>query len=406
MILKTLFKSWFSVDDDNRVSIESKFPLISAKKHLPMIFIGPHVAKSWYSSGKSIANCCREIKNVDVDCTAQPRGLFAKTSNSPLPFPVNAAQIFVESPQTGKVAENIVDVLSNVREFVTETNTRVVIHGSYCSSPWNGKPFPTHIVKRGLSFAADAGCEGYVIHLTTAGPDTVIAKLPGLFDPTRRTSICPTTGRHPYLYLESEHCTPVKSMYSGGASLGDIWVKGLYAINDANVDATGGVNPAKQLGICADTAHIFSCGVDIRSAESARDWLMSFFSVTGADNGIVSRRGALLFHLNDSALEFGCGNDKHDEIGLGNIWPMPCGDGRKPLLDAMRMNGALPGVSEFLSFADKHNVAIILERNDKDRCDLARELRHLQNISPGLSWPSGCRGPGAVVAQGLSWPSY
>jgi len=67
-----------------------------------------------------------------------------------------------------------------------------------------------------------------------------------------------------------------------------------------------------NLGTCIDTAHIFTAGYDLRTAEDL-EWTMADFDQhVGFDN-----LGAV--HLNDSKAPFGSNKDRHENLGDGEI---------------------------------------------------------------------------------------
>lgn len=67
-----------------------------------------------------------------------------------------------------------------------------------------------------------------------------------------------------------------------------------------------------NLGTCIDTAHIFTAGYDLRTADDLERTLETFDREVGLDN-----LGAV--HLNDSKAPFGSNKDRHENIGDGEI---------------------------------------------------------------------------------------
>ena len=67
-----------------------------------------------------------------------------------------------------------------------------------------------------------------------------------------------------------------------------------------------------KIGVCLDTAHIFSAGYDIRTADSIAAVMEQFDSVVG-------RKYLKLLHLNDSKKDLGTRVDRHENIGEGFI---------------------------------------------------------------------------------------
>lgn len=67
-----------------------------------------------------------------------------------------------------------------------------------------------------------------------------------------------------------------------------------------------------SLGACIDTAHIFTAGYDLRTADDLERTLAAFDQHVGLD-----RLGAV--HLNDSKAPFGSNKDRHENLGDGEI---------------------------------------------------------------------------------------
>ena len=67
-----------------------------------------------------------------------------------------------------------------------------------------------------------------------------------------------------------------------------------------------------RVGVCLDTAHLFSSGFDIRTPEGVGRTLRAF-------DRIVGLRRLVAFHLNDSKSALGSHLDRHENIGRGQI---------------------------------------------------------------------------------------
>lgn len=64
------------------------------------------------------------------------------------------------------------------------------------------------------------------------------------------------------------------------------------------------------IGVCWDTQHGFASGYDIRTKATIDSWLKKFDTLIGLDR-------LVLFHANDSKIEFNGHKDRHDDIGFG-----------------------------------------------------------------------------------------
>jgi deoxyribonuclease-4 len=67
-----------------------------------------------------------------------------------------------------------------------------------------------------------------------------------------------------------------------------------------------------RMAVCIDTAHAFTSGYDLRTAEGLDDFLGRFDSLIGLDRLAV-------MHLNDSKADYGSHVDRHENIGDGFI---------------------------------------------------------------------------------------
>lgn len=71
-----------------------------------------------------------------------------------------------------------------------------------------------------------------------------------------------------------------------------------------------------KMGVCFDTAHAYSAGLDIHTEEAYQTTMSQFDEIIG-----LNRLG--VFHLNDSKVEFGSRKDRHDNIGDGTLGLSP-----------------------------------------------------------------------------------
>lgn len=73
-----------------------------------------------------------------------------------------------------------------------------------------------------------------------------------------------------------------------------------------------------RLGVCLDTQHMFSAGIDIRG-EGGLDTIIKYFA-EHIDIGLIR-----LIHLNDSAVKLGARRDMHAGLGEGHLFGGPDG---------------------------------------------------------------------------------
>ena len=72
------------------------------------------------------------------------------------------------------------------------------------------------------------------------------------------------------------------------------------------------LDSSPQVGVCIDTAHIFTAGYDYRTADDLERTLDEFDRHVGLDR-------LMAVHVNDSKAPFGSNRDRHENIGDGEI---------------------------------------------------------------------------------------
>ena len=102
--------------------------------------------------------------------------------------------------------------------------------------------------------------------------------------------------------------------------------------------------PAKyhsRLGICVDTAHIFSAGIPINKSNEIKSYFNRFEKEIGLKH-------LYLVHLNDSKTKFDARVDRHENLGQGYIF-------------ANSLNGDLNALKTLLVLLVKHKIPALLE---------------------------------------------
>ena len=79
-----------------------------------------------------------------------------------------------------------------------------------------------------------------------------------------------------------------------------------------------GLRPARRVGVCLDTCHVFAAGYDVRTRAGYEATMRELDRTVG-----VERVRAV--HLNDSRRELGSRVDRHANIGRGHIGAAPFG---------------------------------------------------------------------------------
>ena len=126
-----------------------------------------------------------------------------------------------------------------------------------------------------------------------------------------------------------------------------------------------------RLGICVDTAHIFSSGRDISTIKGTQDYLEDF-------DRMIGRKHLTVFHINDSKALCNSRKDLHEGLGDGYIY----GKG----------NGTLKALKALWKYAHKYEIPMILEthggggpNSPKDNGKYAQEIGLFRKWEQGLS---------------------
>lgn len=106
------------------------------------------------------------------------------------------------------------------------------------------------------------------------------------------------------------------------------------------------IEERKRIGICIDTAHLWTNGYDIRNKSVIKDIVDYFMEKCGNDS-------IKLIHYNDSMTMLDSGVDRHDYIGHGYIGNPD-------------MGGSIEGLAWLAKWADKTGVPLVQETKDPD----------------------------------------
>lgn len=227
-------------------------------------------------------------------------------------FSMKAAAIFVGGPKNRKIT-----LTDQECADIRAMDTVVVAHNTYSASPWKGDPSAAEFIKEQLRTCQRAGIVGLVVHLPKLPADAVIRYLPRLHEPA-----APDVK----LYFETPAVSPKESYYETPAKLAALFRQ---------------IPPEMNVGLCIDTAHIWTCGVDISTYALAERYTVELEAM----HGIIPPQ-SIMFHLNDSQRPLGVGPDAHEALTHGQIWAP----------------GAGSGLIAFIDYIVKHNSIAILER--------------------------------------------
>lgn len=275
-----------------------------------MMFFGPHVNRE-HAKRRGRPSITAHIEAARK--TAHDAG-----------FEVGAVQVFLTNPHRRAINLRPEEAVE-LKEFTDSAGVQVYAHGSYTDYPWSGKPEPREFIAEELKVCASAGVRGLVIHLGRPGIRAVVQNIPRPNE----------SWGDAVLFLETPHLKPPCPQYSTPEGLAELF--------DALVEEFG--TRVRHFGICIDTAHLWSCGVDIRDRKSAENWLERLEAHTD-----VLPPERQLIHLNDSRVELGAGSDVHAPLAEGEIWGGFAGIPKES------------GLAAFVEYAVRRRVPVILER--------------------------------------------
>lgn len=257
---------------------------------------------------------------------------------------MNAVSMFIAGPRTRAMVLDDTEAAA-LAKYLQETKMCAIAHGTYPDVPWNGDPNAASFIRQEVDMCHAAGISGLVVHLPNKEPATVVKFMPRLFTATKDVRI----------YLETPAVSPAKSYYETPKKLG-----ALFLMLREKVDRL-----LLRTGLCIDTAHLWSCGVDISSRELAEKWLEGLDAVSETVPASV-----IMFHLNDSVYACGTGKDEHSTLLRGKMW------------GEYKDAPAKSGLAAFVEYAIKHNIPTILER--KPVSALLTDYRTLFTMAPAL----------------------
>ena len=190
-----------------------------------------------------------------------------------------ALQIFVTNPRSGGEIN-----------YQTEYNNLnyLVIHGSYIDTPWNLNYKSFYNINKELEIGESINSNGLIIHMSKKTNENINKVLKNL------------NLRNQILYLEINAAKANKDTFETPEKLNNLFSK----IN----------NKDNKIGLCIDTAHLYSLGINFSKYNDVANWFESFYSYDSLKNLNI------VIHLNDSKKELGSGKDEHANLFMGNIW--------------------------------------------------------------------------------------
>jgi len=240
---------------------------------------------------------------------------------------IRAAAVFVGGPKNRTITLQPAERAS-LRDYAARTGIRLIAHSSYAASPWQGDKDAARYICEELDVCHEAGISGLVVHLPKLPVASVMQHIGGIRGPAGVR-----------VYLETPAVRPKESYYETPEKLAALFAEVRREL-DPGLD---------RFGLCVDTAHLWTCGVDLQAYEAADAWLHRLEAV--AD---VIPPAAVMLHLNDSLRPVGVGPDTHAGLAAGKIW-----EGYRDSLGAS-------GLAAFADYARRHDTPAILERKPKE----------------------------------------
>lgn len=206
-------------------------------------------------------------------------------------------QIFSSAPQQWKSSRIS---LNDCERFRTETQIKdlspVFVHGTYLINLASDNAYSVEQSKQSLiddlNFCSRIGATGVIFHFGShpAGwegkKQTVIPLIHDILEKTPSDT----------LFIIENSAGSGKKI---GASLEELST----IVSDVD---------SPRVKICLDTAHAFAAGYDIRTNEAVSQFVCDVGKIIGWKN-------VLAIHLNDSKVDIGAKNDRHENIGMGKI---------------------------------------------------------------------------------------
>jgi endonuclease IV len=256
---------------------------------------------------------------------------------------LEAASIFVGGPKNRNITLTPPE-RAELKRFVEATGVRVIAHSAYSAAPWSGDPDAARYIREELSVCAQSGIEGLVVHLPKRPVADVMRYIGRLVEPS-------AAGVR--VYLETPAVKPSESYYETPAKLAALFREIRRELDPRS----------ERFGLCVDTAHLWTCGVDVASRAAAESWLHDL-EAEAAD----IPPEAVMIHLNDSKRERGVGPDAHEALCEGRIW------------ERYARNLGASGLAAVVEYARRHGTPMILER--KPNAALVRDYLLLRGLLP------------------------
>jgi len=257
-------------------------------------------------------------------------------------------QIFLSSPYrlgskdvTKRMSS---DQLRKIKDLIKKRHFKLFIHANYLinlANPVKKNPHGIKSLIAELKSGEKIGAKGVVFHVGKTRNDFPVEEgITNMID-----SICIVLHqiRKFKIKLLLETCAGVGSEIGKNLKEFAKIVCGVYErVKDSSM--------MNNFGVCIDTAHLHSSGIDLRSKAKAKQFVHDFQREIGFQH-------VKLIHFNDSAREMGSRVDRHTTIGMGYI--------------TLSSDAGLKLIAQV---AGRLGIPLVLERSEKLHSQLAGEL--------------------------------
>lgn len=233
---------------------------------------------------------------LNIGCHLSISKGFYKAGLEAISIGANTFQFFTRNPRGGRAKDIDLEDINKLKELMKEHNfAPLFAHGSYtmnlCSDKEDIRNFAKMIIKDDLNRMKKMPESYYIFH-----PGSHVGQ--GIGQGIELI----VKGLNEAILEENDTIILLESMSGKGTEIGKN-MEELKAIID-------GVKNNKNLGICIDTCHMYSSGLDI--VNDLDGVLEHIDNVIGLDR-------VKAVHLNDSKMPYASNKDRHEVIGEGSI---------------------------------------------------------------------------------------
>ena len=266
--------------------------------------IGPHINKVYSKQKDLYSNIIVAILNAKNE----------------IDFTISAIQIFIAGPRSYKINLKEEEEIKKIGKL--ELN--IYVHNTYISNPWSYSSLirnkALNSINKQLEIANKINAKGFIIHFPKSDINLILSNLYHLIN-------YKFSGK---IFFEIPSISKKYSVFHNVNILNNLYDRIKKEI-DHNME---------YFGLCIDTAHLWSCGVDISDYENTKKWLYK----------LTINHKNILFHVNDNTKKLGEAPDIHASLTEGSIWKK------------YKNNLKNSGLYAILEYAKKYNIDIILER--------------------------------------------